>query len=106
MQVNVQHQITGQTGAAQAQNKEDVALKKACKEFESLLITQMLQKMRDTVPKSDFFGSRKEEETFQAMLDEETAKNMASAGGIGLGDLMYKQLSKNIAKVSEKSVDK
>jgi flagellar protein FlgJ len=107
MRVNFQQPITGQTAAAQAQNKDDAALKKACHEFESLMVNQMIKKMRDSVPKSDFFGSREEEETFQNMLDEETSKNISSSGGFGLGDLIYKQLTaQNTAKVSEKIVDK
>lgn len=87
--------------------KNDAALRKACREFESLLTAQMLQKMRDSVHKSDLFGSREKEEIFQSMLDEEMAKHIAHTGALGLGDTIYAQLkARNIAKVPENSVDR
>jgi peptidoglycan hydrolase FlgJ len=87
--------------------KDDAALRKACREFESLLTAQMLQKMRDSVPKSDLFGSREKEEIFQSMLDEEMAKHIAHTGALGLGDAIYAQLkARNIAKVPADSVDR
>jgi peptidoglycan hydrolase FlgJ len=85
---------------------DDKALKKACHEFESLLVSQMLHKMRDTVPKSTLFGSREKEEMFQSMLDDEMAKDMSNSGSLKIADLLYQQLGGNTAKVSGEGVDK
>jgi peptidoglycan hydrolase FlgJ len=85
---------------------DDPALKKACKEFESMLIGQMLKKMRDTVPKNDLFGSKDKEEIFQSMLDDETAKNLSENGSFGLANMLYSQLSAKNAKALPKTVDK
>lgn len=73
--------------------KDDAALRKACKEFESVLVAQMLHKMRETVPKTDLFGSRDKEELFQSMLDDEFAARMSNSGSLMLADLLYQQLS-------------
>jgi peptidoglycan hydrolase FlgJ len=87
--------------------KEDPALKKACSDFESLLVSQMLKKMRDTLPKTDLFGSKDKEEIFQSMLDDETAKHLSENGSLGLADLLYSQLSTDkTAKAQQKAVDK
>ncbi len=80
--------------AKNSPDKADTELKKACREFESLLTAQMLKKMRETVPKSDFFGSSEKEEIFQDMLDQEVCRNLSESSSLGLADLMYKQLSR------------
>ncbi len=72
---------------------EDVKLRKACRDFESLLVQQMLSKMRASIPKSDLFGSKDKEEIFQGMLDEQYATQMSESGAIGLGDTIYAQLA-------------
>jgi len=82
--------------AAQAQPPDpgDIKLRKVCREFESLLVAQMLTKMRSTVPKADLFGSSEKEEFFQDLLDQEIAKQVSQAGTMKIGDLLYIQLSK------------
>jgi peptidoglycan hydrolase FlgJ len=90
-----------------AQPKEDIALRKACGEFEAFLIGQMLKEMRATVPKSELFGSREQEETFQDMMDSEVAKELSKTKAFGIGDLLYAHMSKpQTAKVPQKAVDK
>jgi len=75
-------------------HKEDIALKKACKDFESILVSQMLKSMRESVSKTDLFGSSEKEEMFQGMLDNEIAQQMSEKSGFGLGDAIYAQLSR------------
>ena len=72
---------------------EDVRLRKTCRDFESLLVQQMLSKMRASIPKSDLFGSKDKEEIFQSMLDEEYAKELSESNSLGLGDMLYTQLA-------------
>lgn len=68
-------------------------LRRAAQDFESLFINQMLKSMRDTVVKSDLFHGGNAEEIYSSMLDTELSKSMASAGGIGLADMLMKQLA-------------
>jgi peptidoglycan hydrolase FlgJ len=76
--------------------KEDKELRKACRDFESLLVNQLLSKMRETITKTDLFGSREKEEMFQGMLDQETSKQIAQTGAFGIGDAIYAQFSRKI----------
>lgn len=89
--------------AAKPERNEDQELKNACRAFESILVAQMLKEMRASVPKTDFFGSKDKEETFQMMLDQNIAEAMSQSGSFGIGDAMYNQLK--ITKVPERSVD-
>jgi murein DD-endopeptidase MepM/ murein hydrolase activator NlpD len=68
-------------------------LKKAAAEFESLFLNQMLKTMRKTIEKSELFHGGRGEEIYTSMLDEELSKSMAGAGGIGLGDVLLRQLA-------------
>lgn len=73
-------------------NKDDQKLKDACKQFESLFLYQMLQKMRDTVPTGGFIGDSQGEKIFRSLLDEEMTKEMSNAGGLGLAEMLYQQM--------------
>jgi peptidoglycan hydrolase FlgJ len=75
--------------------KDKGKLRKVCQDFESVFLNMMLQSMRDTVPKSDLLGQDKGREMFEGMLDQEITKNMAKAGGVGLADMMFRQLTIN-----------
>jgi len=83
----------GMGAQAQPPDLRDARLRKACREFESLLVAQMLSKMRSAVPKTDLFGSSEKEEFFQDMLDQEIAKQVSQTGTMGIGNLLYIQLS-------------
>ena len=86
--------------------KQDDKLKDACRQFEAVLVSQMLKEMRATLPKNDFFGSDEKEEMFRGMLDDEIAKGVAQTGSFGLADVIYSQLApRNFAKVPAEAVD-
>ncbi|WP_110954131.1 rod-binding protein [Anaerosinus massiliensis] len=72
---------------------DDAKLKATCKEFEALFLNYMYTQMRDTIPENSLIGESSGEKIMQSMLDTELTKNMANAGGIGLGNMIYKQLS-------------
>jgi flagellar protein FlgJ len=72
--------------------KELKALEKACSDFESIFMHQMLKEMKKTVNKSGFVHGGQAEEIFSDMLDQERSKTMT----IGLGDILFNQLSKSI----------
>lgn len=94
----VQDKVTGdfagtlatETEKAQAA-KDDTKLKTTCKDMEAMFLNMMMADMRKTVDKSTLVDSSKED-IMTSMLDTEVTKNMASAGGIGLADMLYRQL--------------
>jgi flagellar protein FlgJ len=72
-------------------------LKEVCREFEGLFMQMMYKQMKKTVPESELLPASSGREIFQDMLDEEMISN-ASERGIGLSDVLYRQLSKNMDK--------
>ena len=70
-------------------------LREACEGFEAIFLQKMWEQMRKTVPKEGYLHS-KDEETYQSLFDVELCKKMASAGGIGLADMLYEQLSQQL----------
>lgn len=78
-------------------------LREACEGFESVFIQKMWQEMRNTLPKGGLLQGR-EEKFWQDMYDQELSKKMTSAGGIGLADMMYAQLSRNLVSASRNAV--
>ena len=62
-------------------------------EFEAILVKQMLNAMRKSVPKSGLLDGGMAEEFFEDMLYDEYAKKMAETAQFGLADLIVKQLS-------------
>ncbi|CQR70609.1 Peptidoglycan hydrolase FlgJ [Sporomusa ovata DSM 2662] len=91
VQASEQAKTTATTG-------EDAKLKAACKEMEAVFLNMMMTRMRATVPKDGLFGNSQEEQMLTSMLDTELTKNMAQAGGMGLADMLYRQLSKTTVK--------
>ena len=79
-------------------NQADKELKEACKGFESMFLDMMYRQMRKTVPESPMFGKSNAMSIFEDMRDTELMKQTAESGGIGLADLLYKQLAPSVLK--------
>jgi len=73
-------------------------MEKVARDFESVFINKLFESMREAIPKSDLFDSSAMD-MFQSMTDQEMAKNMAERKGMGIGEMVYKDLSR-IDKVS------
>ena len=78
---------------------EKQKLRESCEGFESIFIQKMWEQMRSNVSKEGYLHS-KDEEAYQSMFDVELAKKMSSAGGIGLADMLYEQLSQKLSHTS------
>ena len=70
-------------------------LKRACQEFESTFVAYMLKTMRETVPSSDLLGEGLGGAYFQDMFDGEVAKSISTTGGMGIWEMLFRQLSEN-----------
>ncbi len=71
---------------------EPGALRAAAKQFELLFLDMVMKSMRATVPGEslvDNEGSR----MFTGLLDQEFVRGIGEQGGLGLADLLVKQLS-------------
>ncbi len=78
-----------------ADNTNEERLQQACKNFEAIMLRQMLKIMRETVPKEGLFGNSYSQEMFQSMHDSALADQLAAGKGMGLGEVLYKQLTSN-----------
>lgn len=77
-----------------AESGDDEKLKEACQEFESVFLNMMLSTMRKTIPDGGLTEKSQATETFESMLDQEYSKSLSKSGGIGLADVLAKQLKK------------
>jgi flagellar protein FlgJ len=78
------------------ENKDEEALKEACQQVEEIFLQMIYKQMKATIPESNFFSESMGKEVFSSMLDESLMKEAAKANGIGLADMMYKQLYKKM----------
>ena len=75
---------------AHGNNADLGALKKACRDFESILVHTLLKSMRKSLSKSEGIGAGSE--MYTTMGDLELARTLAHGRGMGLGDLLFEQL--------------
>ena len=77
-----------------AEEREAKALREACEGFEAMFLSMMYKQMRATVPEGGLFGKKSNAlEIFEDMRDTEMMNAAAKSGGIGIADMMYKQLT-------------
>jgi len=74
----------------------DTRLRKAATQFEAVFIQQMLTAMRDSVPEGGLIDGGQAEDLFSSMLDGHLSELMAGRTGSGLGDAIYRQLSRSL----------
>lgn len=76
------------------EKKDEKQLKKACNQFEQYFVNQLFKEMRSTVKNGGLIPKSQGEKLFEDMLYDEYSKNISKGQGIGIGEMMYKQLSK------------
>jgi len=78
--------------------KDLASIRESSRQFEALLLNEMLKAMRKSVPDGGLFEKSNATEIFRDMLDTETTKAASRGKGLGIGEAMYKQLAKTIQK--------
>jgi flagellar protein FlgJ len=78
----------------QAKQAPDKALEKAAKQFEAVFMNMLMKSMRDATPQDGMFDSE-QTKMFSSMLDQQLAQSVGGSHGIGLADMMVKQLSRH-----------
>lgn len=66
-------------------------LREACEGFESVFLSQLFGEMRKTVPKDGMLHGQYEDQ-YYSIFDKAMCDQMSKSGGIGLADMMYRQL--------------
>lgn len=80
------------SGSGKATANDPRAVKKLAGEFEALFIGMMLKSMRGTTGSDKLTGGGHGEEVYSSLLDQEYAKAIAQHGGIGIADMIERQL--------------
>jgi Rod binding domain-containing protein len=81
-----------------AAKDKDAQIKDASTQFEALLLQQMMGAMWSTVPKDGLVSGSREEELYRDMLNEAVAKNTAKGQGIGIKEVIARELQKRDGK--------
>lgn len=85
----------------EAKQAPDKALKVAAQQFEMVFLNMMLKTMREATPQDGMMDSE-QTKMFTGMLDQQLAQEM-STRGVGLADVMVKQLSRNVSSATPTS---
>ena len=82
--------------------KSEKKIENVSRDFESIFLHKLLTSMRKTVPKSGLLDSFATD-MYKSMMDEEISKEMSKNKGMGMGEMIYNDLS-NINRVSRGQV--
>lgn len=91
----MEHQINPVEGTV----VDRAAIRNAAEMFESFFINMMFREMRRTsqnLNENSFIPQSHAERIFTEMMDEQIAEKAARAGGIGLADMIYRQMTRHL----------
>jgi Rod binding domain-containing protein len=77
-------------------------LREAVADFEALLLSHMLKSMQGTVAKADL-GVDSGGDVLKEVGWEKVGQSLAHKGGLGLGDMLFKALSKRVLATSSEA---
>lgn len=87
-----------------AKSDPDAALKDAARQFEVLFMNMLLKSMRDATPQEGMFDSE-QSRFYTAMLDQQLSDKLSSSkGGLGLAEIMVRQLQRSRAAPAAEGV--
>lgn len=78
----------------------DSKFKEVSKLYEKQFLREMVKSMRSTVHEGGFIQSNQAEKIFRDQLDNEYVESWGDQGGIGMSDLIYKQLQERFGQNS------
>ncbi len=93
--------LTDMRAGLQGLGEDAEGLRKACKEFESFLIYQMIREMRKTIDKNPMFHGGHAEDMFEGFVDMETAREISDEGGLGLWKILYDDMTERMPWLKE-----
>jgi Rod binding domain-containing protein len=76
-------------------------LERTAQELEAVVLTQLLETMRKSVPETDVFGKAPGHDVFRALLDGEIARKTAERSPFGLADAIVDRLGEFTESVKE-----
>jgi flagellar protein FlgJ len=92
----------GTPESQQAKGENHRRLHKACVEFESMLLYEIVKSMRRTISKCDLFHGGMAEETYEQLLDQELCRSLGGQRGLGIAETLYQQLRGSLGPTHDK----
>lgn len=86
---------------AEARNNSPAAVKEVAKQFESIFLSNVLKGMRDA-KLADGISDNDQSKFYKEMYDQQLAVHLSGKPGVGLADLIVKQLSRDDKQDSKK----
>jgi flagellar protein FlgJ len=68
------------------------ALRRACQQFEAILVQELFKGMRATVSPAGLLEESRSSEIFQELMDQQVAEEVSRRQGLGLAEAMFRQL--------------
>lgn len=84
------NQYTGMRAAAERNDPE--VLREVANQFEALFVQQVLKSMRDASLGDPLLGNSDQHNMYQDLMDQQLAIEMSSGKGLGLADMLVRQL--------------
>ncbi|MBT8077587.1 MAG: glucosaminidase domain-containing protein [Gammaproteobacteria bacterium] len=84
---------------AGAERDDPAAIREAAGQFEALFVQTLLKNMRAASLAEPVFGASDQHDMYQEMLDKQLALEMTNGKGIGLADLLVRQLGGSVTDV-------
>ncbi|HWZ64802.1 MAG TPA: flagellar assembly peptidoglycan hydrolase FlgJ [Steroidobacteraceae bacterium] len=79
-----------------ARAHDPAAIRQVAQQFEALFARMMIKSMRDAIGKDPIFGSD-QAQAYQGMFDNQLSLDLTKGKGLGLADMLVKQLTHNSA---------
>ena len=73
--------------------RSEKEMEKVARDFESVFINKLFESMRKGIPKSGLLESHSMD-MYQSMMDQEMAKELSKQKGVGMGEMVYNDLSR------------
>ena len=77
------------------EEKDDKKLMETCRNLESVFVNMMFKQMQSTLSKTSLTDGGFAEDMYNDMLVEQYSEEATKGKGLGLAQMIYKQLSKN-----------
>ncbi|MDP2155758.1 MAG: flagellar assembly peptidoglycan hydrolase FlgJ [Sulfuricella sp.] len=86
----------------QAKQDPDAALKAVAQQFEGIFVNMMLKSMREATPKDGMLDSE-QGNLYTQLFDQQLAQKLSTGKGLGVADMIVKQLTRSGLKISAES---
>jgi flagellar protein FlgJ len=76
-------------------SRDDAKLRETCEEFEAVMVQMMFKAMRGSESKDGLIEKDMASEVYRDLFDGEAARELAHQQSMGLGQMIYQQLTVN-----------